>query len=73
MYNIPYFGSAAVGAHSVPNKRSITPTFANAGVPFRNIYKVIEITANIATIAHIRNIIFTVFSTIDFFLMNYSF
>ena len=46
---------------------------ADGGLGTTISYGKIEITANIATIAHIRNIIFAVFSTIDFFLMNYSF
>ena len=62
IYKIPYLGMSAVGFHCVLHNRFKTPTLFSAGVPFQNIYSVIEHTANIAMTAQNRNIYFAVFS-----------
>ena len=68
IYKIPYFGMSAVGFHSVLHNRFKTPTLLSAGVPFQNIYSVIEHTAKIATTAQNRKIYFAVFSITCLFM-----
>ena len=61
-YNIPKCGSAAVGAHTVPNRICAIPTSPRAGRPFMNIYTVMEITAATATKANIVKMTFAITS-----------
>ena len=67
-YRIPKEGSAAAGFHTVPNRISVIPILARAGVPLTIIYAVIETTASTATNAQHMKMICAADSTADLFL-----
>ena len=57
-----------MGFHTLPKSSSAIPTFLSAGVPFINMYTVMDTTAKTPVMAHIRKIIFAVFSITLFIL-----
>ena len=64
-YKIPKDGSAEAGCQTVPKRSSLTPTLRSAGVPFINMYMVMDATAKTAKKAQTVKMISAAISAIS--------
>ena len=70
--SIPYFGTAAVDAHSLPKIKSIKPISLTAGIPDRIRYTVMSRTQPTVIKPRMRNMPWMIFSNnlLFFFIIN---